>query len=215
MRKIKNIIIKAKTIVSKYYKTIRKVVICLIACGLLALITVWIVNLMSKKEDTITLEDTLNIIEKVKPRGEIYVCSSLIEDYAIKREMESQWIMADKEHVCVQTMTQKCSYMIDLDKVEYESNDTTKIVRVKLPAPEYVASTQSTSFISDDSNYWAKNMTSTNAMKQQVENQIRQSFDTEENRRKAERYAEDAVSEILRKLGFEVEFVRTIRQQRD
>ena len=201
--------------VSMYRRAINRLILGLIVCVLVALAAVWVVNLMSKEEEGIVLEDTLSIIEDVRPRGEIYVCSSLIEDYAVRREKEKNLLMADKEHVCVQTMVQKCSYVVDLDKVEYEAVDSTRVVRVKMPKPEYVASTQGTSFMSDDSNYWATRMRSTNGMKREVEAKIRRSFDTAENRRKAERYAEDAVREVLRQLGFEVEFVRTLETNRN
>ena len=215
MRKKRGFLRKAMAMVDRYHKAMGRLAIGLIACGLVALAVVWIVNMMSKEEESIVLEDTLSIIEDVRPRGEIYVCSSLIEDYAVRRVKEKNLLMTDKEHLCVQTMVQKCSYVIDLDKVEYEAVDSMKMVRVKMPKPEYVASTQGTSFMSDDSNFWATRMQSTNGMKQQVEAKIRRSFDTAENRRKAERYAEDAISEVLRQLGFEVEFVRTIETNRN
>ena len=212
---MKDFLSKIVAMAGMYRRAISRLILGLIVCVLVALAAVWVVNLMSKEEEGIVLEDTLSIIEDVRPRGEIYVCSSLIEDYAVRREKEKNLLMADKEHVCVQTMVQKCSYVVDLDKVEYEAVDSTRMVRVKMPKPEYVASTQGTSFMSDDSNYWATRMRSTNGMKREVEAKIRRSFDTAENRRKAERYAEDAVREVLRQLGFEVEFVRTLETNRN
>lgn len=166
------------------------------------------------KEGTnlIPMEETMASIEEVRLRGELYVCSALIEDYTIKRATEQSLLWADTEHSCVLTMAQKCSYKIDLDKVEYHPNDSAKTVYVKLPQVTYVATTQSSSFLSDDSNYWAEHLPNTNAMKRQVEEQIKLRFDTADNRRKAERYAEDAISDVLGKLGFEVEFVRTLER---
>ena len=119
------------------------------------------------------------------------------------------------KHSCVQTITQKCSYVIDLDKVEYEPVDSTRTIYVKLPDVEYVATTQSTTFLSDDGNFWADHLPNTNAMKRKVEGQIKKRFDTPSNRRKAERYAEDAISEVMRKLGYEVEFVRTLERKKE
>jgi hypothetical protein len=75
-----------------------------------------------------------------------------------------------------------------------------------------VASTQRTSFLSDDGNYWANRLSSTNALKKKVEAQIKRRFDTAKNRRKAERFAEEAISEVLEKLGYETEFVRKLEK---
>jgi hypothetical protein len=108
-------------------------------------------------------------------------------------------------------MRLKCSYKIDLEKVEYLPDSTEQVVRVRLPKVEYVASTQSSSFLSDDSNYWAEHLSNTNDMKRKVEQQIKRRFDTPENRRKAELYAEEAIRAVLEKMGLEVEFVREIK----
>lgn len=165
-----------------------------------------------KKAETeeITIEPTIASIEEIRPKGEMYVCSALIEDCFIKRATEKRLLLPNKEHSCVQTMRQKCSYMIDLDKVEYNADEESKTVRVKLPPVEYVASTQSSSFLSDDGNYWAEHLPNTNSMKRKVEEQIKRRFDTPNNRRQAERYAEDAISEVMRRLGYETEFEVTL-----
>ena len=215
MSRVKEMLRRIVKVAERHRKAIVAMAIGLIVCGLVVWAVIWVVGLLSKEKEEIPLVDTMSIIEEVRPRGEIYVCSALLEDYAVRREKVSHWLWADEEHVCVQTMVQKCSYVLDLDKVEYDAVDSLKVVRVKLPQPEYVASTQSTSFMSDNSNYWAKKMTSTNGMKQEVEGKIRRSFDTAENRRKAERYAEDAIREVLRQLGFEAEFVRVLERGKE
>ena len=168
-----------------------------------------------QEDEAIPMEETMASIEEVRPRGEIYVCSAMIEDYTTMRVTERNLIMPDEEHSCVQTMRQKCSYKIDLDKVEYQQSDSAQILYVKLPPIEYVASTQSSSFMSDDSNFWAEHLPNTNEMKRKVEGQIKARFDTPNNRRKAERYAEDAISEIMKKLGYEVEFVRVLEKRKE
>lgn len=53
-------------------------------------------------------------------------------------------------------------------------------------------------------------MPNTNAMKKNVEQQIRHRFDTPNNRRKAQRYAEDAIIDMLSKLGYQTEFFNTV-----
>ena len=163
-----------------------------------------------KDEQEVPMEKTMAIIEEVRLRGEIYVCSATIEDYAMRRMTEVNLILPNEEHSCVQTMRLKCSYKIDLEKVEYLPDSTEQVVRVRLPKVEYVASTQSSSFLSDDSNYWAEHLSSTNDMKRKVEQQIQRRFDTPENRRNAELYAEEAIRVVLEKMGLEVEFVRGI-----
>lgn len=160
----------------------------------------------------IVMEETMASIEEVRLRGELYVCSAMMEDYTMKRSTERNLFFPDEEHSCVQTMRQKCSYKIDLDKVEYRADEQTGVVYVKLPPVEYTASTQSTSFLSDDSNYWAEHMPNTNTMKKMVESQIKQRFDTPNNRRKAERFAEDAISHVMGKLGYQTEFVRILEK---
>lgn len=165
------------------------------------------------EEMQIPVEETIASIEDVRLRGELYVCSAMMEDYTLQQATERNLLWADEVHSCVQTMTQKCSYKIDLDKVEYLADDSAKTVYVKLPAIEYVAMTQSSSFLSDDSNYWSKHLPNTNALKRKVEAQIKRRFDTSGNRRKAERYAEDAISGMLGKLGYETEFVRVLKRK--
>lgn len=165
------------------------------------------------EEMQIPVEETIASIEDVRLRGELYVCSAMMEDYALQQATERNLLWADEVHSCVQTMTQKCSYKIDLDKVEYLADDSAKTVYVKLPAIEYVAMTQSSSFLSDDSNYWSEHLPNTNALKRKVEAQIKRRFDTSGNRRKAERYAEDAISGMLGKLGYETEFVRILKRK--
>ena len=188
-------------------------VACIVVVGIVA--TVLIRRCVRGSGTEIPMEETMASIEEIRPRGEIYVCSAMIEDYTMQRATEENLFWADEEHSCVQTITQKCSYVIDLDKVEYEPVDSTRTIYVKLPDVDYVATTQSTTFLSDDGNFWADHLPNTNAMKRKVEGQIKKRFDTPSNRRKAERYAEDAISEVMRKLGYEVEFVRTLERKKE
>lgn len=180
-----------------------------IVCGVL------IKRCVPKDTEVLPMEETMASIEEVRPRGDIYVCSAMIEDYTTKRATEKNFILPDEEHSCVQTMRQKCSYKIDLDKVEYSMDEERGVVYVTLPDLEYVASTQSSSFLSDDSEYWVKHLPNTNTMKRTVEELIKQRFDTPGNRRKAERYAEDAISNVMERIGYQTEFVRKIERASD
>lgn len=179
----------------------------------MGMVGTWLVRrCMHQEVEELPMEETMSSIEAIRMRGELYVCSALMEDYAIQRATERDMLWVPKEHSCVQTMRQKCSYKIDMDKVEYLPVDSTKTIYVKLPPVTYVASTQSTSFLSDDSNYWAEHLPNTNGLKKKVEGQIRARFDTPDNRKKAERYAEEAIREVLKKLGYETEFVRSLEK---
>lgn len=194
----------------KWWTRIRVILVAAIVLGLGICIALLVGRCNDAEPEEIVMEPTMASIEEMRPKGEMYVCSAFIEDCFIKRTTEERLLLPNKEHACVQTMRQKCSYKIDLDKVEYIADEARKTVIVKLPPVEYVASTQSTSFLSDDSNYWTAHLPNTNVMKQKVEEQIRQRFDTPNNRRQAERYAEDAISEVMKKLGYETEFKVTL-----
>jgi len=208
-------VLKVVAVVMAFRGIIKKVFMVLVALAVVIIAVLLLINHLKEELVEVEMEDSIASIEEVRPKGEIYVCSAVIEDYTIKRATESHLFWGDEEHSCVQTMTQKCSYVIDLDKVEYQVVDSMKIVRVKLPPVQYIATTQSASFLSDDSNFWATHIPNTNVLKSKVEEQIKQRFDTLNNRRKAERYAEDAVSAVMEKLGYEVEFVRGLERKRE
>lgn len=198
-----------------FRKFMMRALMVLIAAALVAVAVLVLIHRCKEEAVELEIEDTIASIEEVRPRGEIYVCSAIIEDYTIKRETESRFLRSDLVHSCVQTMTQKCSYVIDLDQVEYVATDSARTVLVKLPPLKYVASTQSTSFMSDDENYWAAHIPNTSMLKAKVEKQIKQRFDTPNNRRKAERYAQDAISEVLGKMGYQTEFMGTLELRKD
>lgn len=157
----------------------------------------------------IVLEETPIQIEAVRPKGEMYVASSVIEDYTTMQKTEKKLGLFPKEHSCVQILRQKCSYVLNLDSIEYIP-DGEKRVLVRLPKLEYVASTQKSPFMSDDEDYWTVALPSTNGMKAKVAKQIKQKFCTDENEKKAMRYAEQNVTVLLKKLGYEVEFISTL-----
>jgi|GEM_PF-1358355 len=198
-----------------HHDMIKKVVISLFVIAIVIAGVMGIKSCLHEEAEDVVMEESIASIEEVRLRGEIYVCSAMIEDFVVKRQVERHLLWADQEHSCVQTMRQKCSYKIDLDRTEYLADDSTMTIYVKLPPVEYVASTQSASFMSDDSNYWAEHLPNTNALKKQVERRIKQRFDTEENRRKASRYAEEAIGDVMSKLGYRVEFVRKLEKKQE
>lgn len=156
------------------------------------------------RQDVVLQQSPIDI-EAVRPRGELYVGTAIIEDYVNKYQTEFHLGIVPEPHNCIQMLRQKCSYVIDLEQVRYIT-DTPGTVIVELPPLRYVATTQDSPFMSDDEDYWAEAMPSTNDMKRKVEDKIRQRFDTAENREKAQRNAEASISLLLRKLGYEARF---------
>lgn len=162
----------------------------------------------------VTLQPSIVTLEEVRPRGELYVCTAVVEDYVIRRATEMHVGLFPESHSCVQVLKQKVSFKIDLDKVCY-TPDTLNVLLVELPPVQYVASTQDSPFLSDDEDFWEANLPSTNGMKREVEGKIRRRFDTEANRRKALRYAEAAIGDLLWKLGYEARFTPSVDMKRE
>lgn len=171
-------------------------------------------NTQKGSNSNITIEDSPLSIDSIMPRGDLYIGSAIIEDYAVKRKKEKHFGgLTSTEHTCIQIVKQKCCYKINLEDIKYEHivGDT---IYAKLPPLEYIATTQDSPFMSDDEGYWAKELPSTNKMKKQVENKIKAQFDTKENKQKANLYAEEAVSNLLGKLGYTVVFVNKIEKKK-
>ena len=177
--------------------------ICFIGYGLYEGIAKMKATLSTPHE--IVLEDTPVSIEATRPRGELYVCTAVVEDYVALRRTHSIAGLFPQQHSCVQMVKQKVGFKIDLDKITYQI-DTLNILIVTLPPVEYVASTQDSPFLSDDESYWATQLESTNKLKYRAEQKIRHRFNSEENRRKATRYAEEAIGHLLQQLGYEPRF---------
>lgn len=157
----------------------------------------------------IALEQTPIDVEAVRPRGELYVGTAIIEEYVSEYSTEFHFGIIPEPHSCAQILRQKVSYVLDLEEVRYIA-DTPDTLIVQLPPLRYVASTQESPFMSDDEDFWMDNMPSTNDMKREVEEKIRQRFDTPANRLKAERNAESCIRLLLKRLGYEARFAPRI-----
>ncbi len=189
---------------------------CLLAFPLLLVVGFVVVRLlgnMSRPHD-LQLQPTPIEIEEIRPRGQLYVCSAIVEDFARMERTGYVLGVIPRSHTCVQILRQKISFMIDLDSVGY-TTDTLNTLIVKMPPVRFTASTQDAPFMSDDEDFWARELPSTNGLKRRVEQQIRRRYDTEANRTKAERYAEDALRELLWKLGYEVRFTPHLTQKKE
>lgn len=187
------------------------IVIGFVAFYLINNYTSWLDD--DEETEEFVLEETTSEIESVLPKGEIVVCSAVIEDYVTKTNKEKTLGVIESKHTCVQILKMKCCYKVDLDKIEYQLVDSAKTIKVKMPKIEYEATLQDSPFISDDEAYWKEALPSTNKMKEKVAKKIEKRFCTPENKKKGELYAEEAVTKIMNSLGYEVEFVRSLRKK--
>lgn len=201
-----------KLLKEEWFLVVTGIVVIIILSAIAIIISKIVFNSKTDNPE-VAIEDTPILIESVKPEGELYVCTSIMEEYVRREKTEKHLGVIPEKHTLVQIVRQKCSYIIDLDKIKYEqtSSDT---VYVHLPELEYVASTQDSPFISDDESYWIKEMPNTNALKSEAERKIRKSFETSENKKKANLYAEAAVGQLLKQLGFNAIFVSTLTDSR-
>jgi len=184
----------------------------MILIGILSIIILLIVILSkcaSNAESDIIIEETPNAILKVLPKNDLYVATSVIEDFTTQQQTEYHLGLFPEDHSCVQILRQKVSYKIDLSKVGYTPKEN-HMMEVRMPELEYVASTQSSQFISDDEFYWKEALPSITPLKTKVEQQIRTQFDTPENRQKAILFAKEAITHILAQIGYQPIFTNNI-----
>lgn len=163
-------------------------------------------SFIREKDKTVKLEDTPVQIESVMPKGEMYLYSFIAEDYAQRKKTEYVMGFMPKEHTCVQKLCQKVSFIINMDSVKYTWADDSlrKKVIVDLPPIEYVASTQSSEFLSDDEDFWyAYN---TDDMKKEVVKRIREKYDIDYYRKKAKANAVNAITMLLAQMGLQADF---------
>lgn len=188
---------------SKIFSTINIIIICA-AIIIATLAVVYIVRLINteKKTEIISLEPSPVTVESVRPKGELYLYSFMAEDFVIKKRTESALIgLYNEEHSCVQTISQRISYKLDFDKIEYLQDSLSDTVYVKMQSLDFVASTQSSSFMSDNETYWKKVLPNTNGLKKEVENKIKKRYDIPQYRKKAEEKAQRSVKELLSNFG--------------
>lgn len=197
---------RLKQILNWILKGSSLIVLLLIICCLSLTIIILKKCAGDSNSDNISIENTPSAIISILPKNEIYVATAVIEDYTSKQATEYHLGFFPEEHSCVQVLRQKVSYKVNLADVKYNLREDGKM-EVTMPEPVYTASTQASPFISDNEEFWSHELTSTNSMKRKVEMQIRERFDTRENKDKARIYAEEAISHILSQLGYEAIFV--------
>lgn len=199
--------------IMKSFTTQVKLILSIASIIAVLMCSIIILDKCNGSDSQMKIEETPISIDSIIPKGDLYIGSAVIEDYVVKRKKEKIFGgLSSKNHTCVQIVKQKCHYKINLENIQYSlsSGDT---IYAKLPPLEYIATTQDSPFLSDDEEYWAKELPSTNELKKQVEKKIKSQFDTKENKKKANLYAQESVSNLLGKLGYTVIFVNTIEKK--
>ena len=158
----------------------------------------------NKAHPSMLIPTTAQIVS-IMPCGELYVATSVIEDFTSEQATEYHFGLFPEEHTCALIMQQKVSYVIDMDSVKYDVQADGHIL-VTLPQPRFTASTRNIRFISDNEGFWRERKTDTSDMKTKVAEQIRYRFDTPEHRQQATLYAREAIAHILNQLNYEADF---------
>ena len=197
-----------KDILSKLLKSTALLILLSILAVIILLIII-LSKCASNDANEISIENTPNAIMKLLPQNDLYIATAVIEDFTTQQEAEYHLGLFPENHSCVQILRQKVSYKLDLSKVEYTQKEN-HVMEVRMPELEYIASTQFSQFISDDETYWKEALPSTTPLKKKVEQQIRNQFDTKENRQKAILFAKEAITHILTQIGYQPLFVDTI-----
>lgn len=160
--------------------------------------------------DELTLKDTPTVIEATRPIGVLYLYTSVTEDYAkdvfYGSGLGSSVFGKDngilkKKHYCVQILRQQVSLTINLDKVRYHVVDNSDTVQVTLPDVEFTQSTLKAWFKSDSENEENAVQYDAKPLIQKVESNIRNRYNTPENRAKAEEKAKETISDFLKQCG--------------
>ena len=172
-------------------------------------------------QSDITIKDTPMVIEDVRPTGLLYLSSAITEDYTLDHFKGSGYGSSilgkgngilKGDHQCIQILQQQVNYVMNLDSIKYKQpTDTTqqgsnnKLVII-LPDVEYVPSTTSATFMSDNENEEGKVGYDATPLINRVEQQIRKRYDTPANRAVAREQAEKILTDIFASCGKEVIF---------
>lgn len=149
-----------------------------------------------------TLELSVNKIEEIRPVGKLQVLSSLMENFdkdEVKEGIFSKGYM--------QILREYCSYTLDLNLIKYHLVPDSKKVEIEMVYPQAECLLQDSPFLSDDEEYWAKNISlaQLNNIKKSIHLKNLRNFSTPENRLKAQKYSEDFIRKIFANLGLETE----------
>lgn len=111
--------------------------------------------------------DTAVNINNVELKGELYLYSEIIEDYAIEHMSEKRiWPFPDKQHAQMLIKCKRMSYVLPLDSIKVEQRGSTAVVT--LPELVVIESEQALNnvnpYLSDDDDFWREHSGSVDAM---------------------------------------------------
>ncbi|MBQ9640302.1 MAG: DUF4230 domain-containing protein [Bacteroidaceae bacterium] len=164
---------------------------------------------------TIVIAKTPVMIEDVKPIGELYLYTTVTEEFEKGSFMGSGYGSSlfgkgngilKKRHDCVQVLRQQISFTINLDDVQYQEDSVSGIVQVTLPQVRFVQSTLHTWFKSDDEDEEAAVEYDATPLIRRVEQKIKRRYDTPANRAKATQKAKDVLTDIFSQCGITLVF---------
>lgn len=146
--------------------------------------------------------DTAININKVELKGELYLYSEIIEDYAIERVSEKRiWPFPDKQHAQMLIKCKRMTYVLPLLSVKAEFNGSTAILT--LPEPVIVESEQALNnvepYLSDDDDYWNKK---TGKVKSMVDKKISDRFAKSKKKETAMENAKNTLRALYESAGY-------------
>lgn len=167
------------------------------------------------EEPTLTIADTPLTVEDVKPIGELYLYTTVTEDFEKGSFMGSGYgssLLGEgngilkKKHHCVQILRQQVSFTINLDEVVYEEDSASNIVFVTLPPVQFVQSTIHSWFKSDNEDEEGAVKYDASPLIDRVEAKIRKKYDTAVARAQATEKAKNVLTDIFQSCGKELIF---------
>jgi len=194
-------------------KVVKIVALVAIAVSLIAL--AFVAYKITDKEDEHKepqIEDTATIIQSIKPCGKLVLYKSKTEDFVIKKTKDTS-LFSTTEHSIAYVLSCTCYYYIDLDSINYEVNDS--VVIITMPEVKYASNSHQSKFIEDDPEYWAENLKKIQGINKEAEAKIKKRFDTQENREKANRHAENVVRAIFEGMGLQITFKRELHKKKE
>lgn len=159
------------------------------------------INYFTQQNDSIKLTETPININEIKPIGKLYVYTGETEDYYTD-VIEDVSLFSTDYLKCIQIMRQQINWIVDLNKVVYETDSLTDTILITLPNPEFLQSTTGYAFYSQEE----KSDYSANGLIEIVKHKIKNKYYTKENENKAREQAKQAIGSLVKQLGKEPVF---------
>lgn len=198
----------------------KKTIFLIIVLAVIATVA-WVgYNLLREPQSNDNLyENTPMKIERVRPVGQLYVYSEIIEDYVYEHVTAKDsylWgvISHSKDHARMMLKQVKASFVVDMESIETsltaDSLSEHPTVVLRMPQPTVMIETLPTSsapYFADDDDYWDKRDGSHGeVLADRVNTKIRRNFDTALKRARANDIARQTLTTIYTSAGYNVEF---------